>query len=212
MDFNVFKKNFKGTVNENKFLRMLLLGNMGLTIVLAVFVGTKDTVVAITPPTLTENAWVSANDASQEFTEAWALYVAKTIGNVTPKSSAMVRKTIEPLLDPSIYQDVVNKIESQVNEIKRERVVLSFEANSITRERTNPNKFFIEGRAMMEGPNGKPIRSNATYEVDLKIKNYRPVITYLDTYEGKPRTEDVLRRDEKSKDARKRMEKANNES
>lgn len=212
MDFKIFKKNFNGTVSENKFLRLCLVGNFAVTFLLAIFVFTKDTVVAITPPTLTENAWVSANQASQEYTEAWALYIANVVGNVRPRTSAMVRETIEPLLDASIYQDVINKIEQQVGEIKRDRVVISFEAVGVSREKNNPNKFFVEGRSLMQGPNGKPIRSNATYEVELEIHNYKPIIKFLDTYEGKPRTEDVLRREEKSQDARKRMEKANHES
>ncbi|EMG2115265.1 conjugal transfer protein [Pseudomonas aeruginosa] len=212
MNFKLFKNNFTGTQNENKFLRIALVGNVALTLVLGVFLGTKDTVVAIVPPTLAENAWVSANEASQTYAESWAYYVANLVGNVTPENAGMVRAAIEPLLDTSIYQDAVNKIEDQVSAIKRERVVLTFEAKGITRERNNPNKFFVEGRATMVGANGKPIRSSATYEVELKIRNYRPIITFLDTYEGKPKTEDVLRRDEKSKDARKRMEKANNEN
>ncbi|WP_165678343.1 TraE/TraK family type IV conjugative transfer system protein [Metapseudomonas otitidis] len=212
MKLSIFKRNFNGTVSENKFLRVSLAGSIVVNFILAIFVGSKSTVVSVTPPTLVESAWVSASQASEEYTESWALYIANTVGNVTPGSSAMIRKTIEPLLDPGIYQDVVNKIESQVHEIRRDRVRISFEAKEILREKNNPNKFFVVGRSLMEGPNGKPERSNTTYEVDLVIRNYKPIITYLTTYEGKPRTEDVLRREEKTENARKRMEKANNEN
>ncbi|EKF7417596.1 TPA: pilus assembly protein [Pseudomonas aeruginosa] len=212
MKLSIFKRNFNGTVSENKFLRISLAGSIFVNFILAIFVGSKDTVVSVTPPTLVESAWVSASQASEEYTESWALYVANTVGNVTPGNSAMIRKTIEPLLDPSIYQDVVNKIESQVHEIRRDRVRISFEAKEILREKNNPNKFFVVGRSLMEGPNGKPERGNTTYEVDLVIRNYKPIITYLTTYEGKPRTEDVIRREEKTQNARKRMEKANHES
>lgn len=212
MKLSIFKRNFNGTVSENKFLRVSLAGSIVVNFILAIFVGSKSTVVSVTPPTLVESAWVSASQASEEYTESWALYIANTVGNVTPGNSAMIRKTIEPLLDPGIYQDVVNKIESQVHEIRRDRVRISFEAKEILREKNNPNKFFVVGRSLMEGPNGKPERSNTTYEVDLVIRNYKPIITYLTTYEGKPRTEDVLRREEKTENARKRMEKANNEN
>ncbi|MEW5511846.1 TraE/TraK family type IV conjugative transfer system protein [Pseudomonas asiatica] len=212
MKFATFKRSFNATLSENKFLRMILVGSLVTNFILVIFLGSKDTVVSMTPPTLAESAWVNKNEASGEFTEAWALYVANTVGNVTPGTASMIRKTLEPLLDPSIYQDVVNKIESQVQEIRRDRVITTFEARQILRERNNPNKFFIVGRSFMQGPNGKPEPSNTTYEVDLQVRNYRPVITYLTTYEGKPRTEESTRRDEKTQNARKRMEKANHES
>lgn len=126
MKLSIFKRNFNGTVSENKFLRISLAGSIFVNFILAIFVGSKNTVVSMTPPTLVESAWVSASQASEEYTESWALYVANTVGNVTPGNSAMIRKTIEPLLDPNIYQDVVNKIESQVHEIRRDRVRISF--------------------------------------------------------------------------------------
>ncbi|NWC83863.1 pilus assembly protein [Pseudomonas putida] len=212
MKLSTFKRSFNATLSENKFLRMILAGSLVINFILVIFLGSKDTVVSVMPPTLAESAWVNSNEASSEFTEAWALYVANTVGNVTPGTASMIRKTLEPLLDPSIYQDVVNKIESQVQEIRRDRVSTTFEARQILREPKNPNKFFVVGRSFMQGPNGKPEPSNTTYEVHLMIRNYRPVITYLTTYEGKPRTEDSTRREEKTQNARKRMEKANHES
>lgn len=209
---SLFKRSFEGTANENKFLRMAVMGSLVTNLLLVFIAFSKDTVVSITPPTLTENAWVSATQASEEYTEAWALYVAQTIGNVHPGTAGMIRQTLEPLLAADIYQDVVNKINEQVDQIRRDRVRLSFEPKEILREKNNDNKFFVVGRSLMQGPNGKPERANVTYEVELKVRNYKPIITYVTTYQGKPRTDDVVRREEKTQNARKRMEKANHES
>lgn len=64
----------------------------------------------------------------------------------------------------------------------------------------------------MSGPTGKPVRDNKTYELDLRVKNYKPVLYFIDVYSGAPRTEDVIRREEKAGEARKRMDRNNDEN
>ena len=168
----------------------------------------QDPVNTVIPPTMTEQGWIDSNSASDEYTEAWALYVATVVGNVNPSTAGMIRTTLEPLLDNSIYQDVINVVEDQVNQIRQDRVVIKFEPKEVLRERQNLNKFFVVGRSVMTGPNGRPKRSNITYEIEMKIQNYKPTITFLSTYSGRPKTEDVVRREKASNEAKARMEKA----
>ena len=42
--------------------------------------------------------------------------------------------------------------------------------------------------------------------------NYKPVMYFIDVYSGAPRTEDVIRREEKAGEARKRMDRNNDEN
>ncbi|WP_095158205.1 TraE/TraK family type IV conjugative transfer system protein [Pseudomonas sp. Irchel 3E13] len=204
-----FKRTFRGTVSENKFLRGMVIALLAIDLLAIVGWLNKNTVIDMQPPTLAERAWVDESSASDEFVEGWALYIADRLGNVTPSSSKVIRKSIEPLLDTDIYQDVVNKIEAQVLQIRQDRVTLRFQPKDVLRDRENNKKFYVTGRSFMTGPNGKPVPKNVTYELDLKVKNYKPVLTYIDTYEGKPKTEDVIRRQEKTAQARKRMEQTN---
>lgn len=204
-----FKRTFRGTISENKFLRLLVVALVLINLIAIVGWLNKNTVIDMQPPNLVERAWVDESSASDEFVEGWALYIADRLGNVTPSSSKVIRKSIEPLLDTDIYQDFVNKIEAQVLQIRQDRVTLKFEAKDVLRDRNNNKKFYVTGRSYMTGPNGKPVPKNVTYEMDLKVRNYKPVLTYIDTYEGKPKTEDVIRRQEKSAQARKRMEQKN---
>ena len=211
MLFKNFSQSYRGTVSENKFLRGMVIALIAIDLFAIIGWLNKSTVIDMQPPTLTERAWVDESSASDEFVDGWALYIADRLGNVTPSSSKVIRKSIEPLLDTDIYQDVVNKIEAQVLQIRQDRVTLKFNAKDVLRDRSNPRKFYVTGRSYMTGPNGKPEPKNVTYEIDVRIKNYKPVLTFVDTYEGPPRTEDVIRRQEKTTQARKRMDQINNE-
>lgn len=207
MILSKLKKNIAQTRQENSFLKMLAAGLVVINGVLVVGMISQDPVNTIVPPTMTEQGWVDSNSASDEYTEAWALYVATVVGNVNPSTASMIRTTLEPLLDNSIYQEVINAVEEQVNQIRQDRVVIKFEPKEVLRERENLNKFFVVGRSVMTGPNGRPKRSNITYEIEMSIRNYKPTITFLTTYSGRPKTEDVIRREKASEDARARMEK-----
>ena len=208
---NMFKlqKSIAGTRKENAFFRNVIIAMVAINAILVFATISKDTVVRITPPGMTEQGWLDSNSASDSYTEAWALYIASVVGNVKPATAGMIRQSLEPLLDADIYQDVVNAIEAQVNQIRQDRVTLVFEAKEVLREKDNPNKFFVVGRSVMTGPNGRPQRRNVTYEIEIRISNYRPVIEYISTYSGGPKTADVLRREEQSIKAKQRMEKAN---
>lgn len=211
MNIQLFKKNIKGTISENKFLRNALIASLVINGAVGIGALSRDAVVTIIPPAMSEQAWLDSNAASQEYTEAWALYIADRLGNVTPTSAEMVTESIAPLLAPDIYQDVVNAINEQVNQIRQDRVVLKFEPREVLREANSQNKFFVVGRSVMQGPNGRPERTEKTYEIEIKIHNYKPVIEYVTTYSGGPKTEDVVRRETKATEAKSRMEKKNHE-
>ncbi|MCY1311999.1 hypothetical protein D9M70_623780 [compost metagenome] len=48
---------------------------------------------------------------------------------------------------------------------------------------------------MTQGPTGDKRRTNRTYEFELKIRDYKPVIGWLSTNSGDPRTADVIERE-----------------
>lgn len=197
MELKKFVISIRGIQLENLGHRYTNLALVAAVIAMSIAVITKKDVVTIVPPTLVERAWVDSGSAAQAYTESWALYVAQTLGNVTPGTSDMVRKSIEPLLDASIYQSVVNSIEKQVQDFRRDRVTLRFEPKKVVRERDNEEVFFVTGRSVMEGPTGEKKSEDRTYEISIKIKNYQPKIVALSTYQGGPRTSDVVERQER---------------
>jgi len=144
-------------------------------------------VVTVIPPNLSVEATVGADFASTSYLEAWGLFLSQALGNVTPSSVRFVKRSIEPILSPMVYQNVIKALEKQVDEIRSNHVTLYFEPRRITREEKT-RKIFIHGQSVMESPTGDRERTERTYEFVFEVLNYMPSLTYIDTYPGPPRT------------------------
>ena len=155
------------------------------------------------PPVLRDSATVGSNFASGNYVEAWALYTSQSLGNVTPNSVRFVRKSIEPILSPSIYQEVMSALEKQVEDIRGNHVSLSFEPRRILREKET-GKIFVHGQSVLESPSGDRKRTERTYEFTFEVLNYMPALTHMKTYEGKPRTLEELEMMKRLSEERKR--------
>lgn len=189
-----FKESFDTLRGEAKFLRLIVLGLIISNLFASCMAVTKDQVVTVIPPTLIEQSWVSTASAGEEYTSAWAMYIAMLLGNVTPSNANMVKEAIGPILDSSIYQNVMEVLDHQIFLIRQDRVSLNFEAQKVIRDNANPNKFFVVGRSVSEGPIGDKKRQERTYELELKIRNYRPLVSWINTYSGEARTQELLDR------------------
>lgn len=205
------KNSFDGMRGENKFLRMMVaLLAIGF-IASSCSALKKDHIVTVVPPTLTETTWVSKTQSDSEYTAAWALYIGMLLGNVTPANATIVKNALGPILDPDIYQSTMDVLDDQIHQIRQDRVSLSFEPQKVLRDNVNPNRFFITGRSVSEGPAGDKKRGNRTYEVELTIKNYKPVLSWISTNSGDARTQDVIDR-EQQKEAKMAERAARNKS
>ncbi len=189
------KNSFDGMRGENKFLRLILFAMTVALIASSCSAMKKDQIITVVPPTLTETAWVSKTQSSSEYTTAWAMYVGMLLGNVTPENATIIKDALGPILHPDIYQSTMEVLDKQIFQIRQDRVTLSFEPQKVLRDTVNEHRFFITGNSVSEGPAGGKRRSNRTYEVDLQIKNYKPVITWISTNTGDARTQDVIDRE-----------------
>ncbi|MGH0003623.1 TraE/TraK family type IV conjugative transfer system protein [Pseudovibrio ascidiaceicola] len=193
MKLQRFLNTWDGTKMENRWNRLLLLGFILLTILLAVLVFKKDTVVVLQPWSLTEEAEVMKSSSTQSYKEAWGWAMAMLMGNVTPASVDLVEERVGPLLHPSIYEDVILAINLQAEEIKADRVSMRFEPRLLEYEPSS-NKVFVYGTSFMRAPSGTERRTDRTYEYIVEVSAYAPVITGMQTYEGRPRTARVLKK------------------
>jgi conjugal transfer pilus assembly protein TraE len=125
------------------------------------------------------------------------LFVAELIGNVTPENIDFIKASLAPMLAASIYREVLDEIVRQAEEIKRERVSLSFQPAEVMYEKET-DKVFVTGRLKTQGPGSKPVETVRTYELTVDINDYRPLIRHIDAYSGQPRTLEVIRAQEKS--------------
>lgn len=193
MKFDAFKQSFSGLKLENHFHRLVTIALLVLNGILLVALLNQKVIVTMQPWTLARDAQVTETQSSQSYLEAWALALSYQIGNITPANVDFVAEHIKPLLAPKIYQETLDAMYSNAEQLKEDRVTLRFEPKSTLYEKTT-GKIFVNGTSFIRSGTGndKERRENRSYEFVIKISNYIPQISYIDTYVGVPRTTDVI--------------------
>jgi len=186
MNLQRFLATWAGLTLENRVNRVIILLLIGVNCVLAVTINQTDRTVVLVPPVLEGAVSVARSSASQEVRDAWALFVAELLGNVTPTNAEFLIKALEPLLSPALRVDVLRVLDAQVAEIRREKVSLAFEPRAVTRDPAS-GTIYITGTHVTSGPAAKPVSTARTYALRIEFKNYRPVVVFLDSYPGEPR-------------------------
>jgi len=79
-----FLSTWRGLTLENRLHRLAVLGLIGTNLVIAVALLRAERTVVLVPPVLEGQVSVARANASQEVKEAWALFVAELLGNVSP--------------------------------------------------------------------------------------------------------------------------------
>ena len=119
MNITDLKKSWSGLQEETKAYKKLCVGLIAANIILGCFLFTKETTVVMQPWTLTQTAQLENKAASRSYKEAWALAIAEMLGNLTPNNVDFVVDRLRPLLDPSIYNEVVRNANEQTLSLKR---------------------------------------------------------------------------------------------
>ena len=201
MKFNDYLKTFAGSQSEVRYSRLIhaMLATAIVILVLQSFM--RDAIVVLTPPGLDKVAQVSRDKASKDYMESWGLYMANILGNVHPGNADFIKTAIGPMLSTDIYQNVMDVIQTQVEDIKRDRVSQRFEPRAVEYE-AESGKVFVDGYAIVSGPSGGDDRQIRTYEMKFDIKNYRIVIKDVRTYKGQPLTQKALERKQRKDETR----------
>jgi conjugal transfer pilus assembly protein TraE len=191
MDLQKYLKTWKGLNRENTFHRVVLT-ILALVLVLQQFQLMNDTsaVVMAPPVDLEESAEITQSDASDSYLRGWSLFIAQFLGNVTPKNADIVKDGILPLLSPEVYSSVRESLEQQVVEFRESGMSTSFSIQQIIHE-DSTDKYFVVGRQVTRAPAAEPQKERRVYEIKLEIDNYRPVVTHLTAYTGRPRLKDA---------------------
>jgi conjugal transfer pilus assembly protein TraE len=196
VNLDAFHKNFRVMQAENSWGRLIIALSLVAILFLAIIAFFRKPVVMLVPPHLTEEAELHHNKAQAGIHSAWGLFMAETLGNVTPDTASFVRNTIEPLLGPKIYNDALRLLDQQIDDIKRDRVSFSFEPREVIFD-DKTGTAYVVGRHYTHQGIGNADRVNRTYEFRWEFENYMPRLVYLNTYEGAPR---VKQKQEQKKD------------
>lgn len=152
----------------------------------------KDRVTTLVPPSLSEAVSVSKRTADAGYKKAWGLYVASLLGNVSPGNADFVIESLQLLMSPRVFATLKQSVANDVEMIKKDGVSISFEQKQVLYER-GTDKVFVIGRTGISNAAGTVTKFDRVFEVRVSIDNGQPQIVELDSYQGRPRTEDVLK-------------------
>lgn len=214
MNFKNFDSGWSALKAENRAVKALVAALIALLFLEGMFLFTKETVVILKPWTLTSDAVIEKNSASRAYKEAWGLALSELIGNITPTNVDFVIERLKPLLAPSIYNEVIRNAAEQAIFLKEDRITQNFIPRSVEYEQST-DKVFVRGFSFISGVsagasavNGldKPVRKDLTFEFQISVGNYMPVIRDINIYDGRARTDKVLKRIEKQEERKKMRE------
>ena len=187
--------------SDSRYLYLVICGLTVALICTLYFACTKPVIVTIQPWTMTQDAQLSENKASRSYIEAWGMALSELIGNVTPSNVGYIAERISPLLAPEIYHSTMDALYANAESLRLDRTTLRFEPRVVTFEKST-GKVYVTGRSYRRLANSLEGEKNynRTYEFRIRISHYAPLITHIDTYEGTPKTRDVLAREKVSKE------------
>ncbi len=181
-----FKETLRTMRLEAQWSRVIIVVLGAAIAAQAIVIHKSEVPIIIQPPGMTEEGTIVSNRASESFHKAWSNHVAQTIGNVAPGNANFVRLIMEPLLAPEIYDEGMVLIERQLDQIRRDRVAYTFEPREIEHD-PDTRITYVIGRHYMHRGADDTERRNRTYEFRWDFRDYRPLLRYIDTYEGAPR-------------------------
>lgn len=197
MNLQRYFSTFQGLKTENRMNR-IVTAILALGVVAEAYViATRPQIVTIQPWTLAADAQITKSSASQSYIEAWGLALAELLGNVQPGSVEFIADRLRPLLAPEIYHQVLDALHQNAEELRDDRVSMRFEPRAIRFEKST-GKVFVTGMSYVRQGTSLENEKHAlrTYEFGIKIAHYAPLVTHITTYEGSPRTVDVVNRTE----------------
>jgi conjugal transfer pilus assembly protein TraE len=188
-----FVQSWNSTMNQNAFLKKVLVFALVIIFLLGLALAAKDRTVVLLPPQLDAEAQVSRSKASESMLTAWGISIAELLGNVTPGTSAFLQKSIDPMLAPSIRDRVLDAIAEQVKKIDKEQLSIAFEPAE-ARFDHRQNKVYVTGDLVTTNVRGVSDRQIRTYTMQFKVQNYRVMLSDISVTAGPPQAEEVAQR------------------
>jgi len=192
MQWTIFSNTWTSLRTENLLHRTLVPVLVIANVISMAGWLSKDRVTTLVPPTLSEAVSVSKRNADAGYKKAWGLYVASLLGNVSPGNADFVIESLQLLMSPRVFANLKQSVATDVEMIKKDGVSVSFEQKSVLYEKET-DKVFVIGRTGISNSAGTVTKFDRVFEVRVSIDSGQPQVIELDSYQGKPRTQDVLK-------------------
>lgn len=183
MKLATYLKTWRGTRAENKAYRPIFIALVISNLILAALLYQQQRTIVMVPPALTGEAAISQDEASPELQQEWALYLTTLTGNMTPRTSSLVKDTLSKHLAPNQYNPVLEWLDGEIQTITRDRVTLSF-SPSVLRYEPQIDRVIVTGELVLRGMRSQERRQTRTYELGFRTSNYKVQLNAFNVYEG----------------------------
>lgn len=194
MKWTLFSNTWRSLRSENVLYRTLVPVLVITNLISMMGWMSKDRETVLVPPTLNEATSVSRRSADGGYKKSWGMFAASLLGNITPGNSDLVLESLQLVMGPTVYSKLKSSVADDIEKIKRDGVTLSFEQKTVLYERES-DKVFVVGRTGISNSAGNVTKFDRTFEFRVVIENGQPQIVHMDSYTGKPKTLDVLKRE-----------------
>jgi conjugal transfer pilus assembly protein TraE len=187
----VIGKEFLNSISGlNTTVRFLGAG-LGVSLIANLFLSVSvlfsEPVITLRPPYQAHEIIMQHNSANGEFKKSWGLYSAMMLGNVTPGSTDIILEGLEMLMTPRTYKEMRQVVAAQAAAISKEQVTIEFDPRGVHYE-PETGLVFVTGTQTRQGTSGEPQKSIRTFEMDIRVDNFRPQIRAIRVYDGNPLT------------------------
>ena len=148
----------------------------------------RDTLVILAPPQLDGPAELRRDAMSHDLQRTWALFFADRLGNVTPANIEAVRVLLEPFFAAAIHAEARQILVAQAADLQRSGITQSFEVRETFHDEVG-GRWYVTGMASTRAPGTPEQRGLRTFELSLETRDFRPLLTFVDVYEGPPPVE-----------------------
>jgi conjugal transfer pilus assembly protein TraE len=181
MNLATFRQTWQAINSENRFHRFFTIALILINFLTLWALLQASRTVVLVPPILEQQVSVAREQASQPVKEAWGVFVAELLGNITERNATFMNKTLEPLLSPELRGIVAQRIDQELEKLLRDQVTTRFSTERVLFDKAT-DSVLVEGSQRHFGPAAAPVDRRRIFEVRVEFRNYRPFITDLNAY------------------------------
>jgi conjugal transfer pilus assembly protein TraE len=185
MKLSTFNSTWLSTIKSNVFL---LTSNILLTAAVGVLILDKVSQherIVLTPPYIDKPMTVAWQSADGEYLKSFGLYFVTLTANVTPKNVRFVSDQLSSIVSAAIYPAVQKKLLALASDpaFLNTGASVRFEPSRVQFE-PETSKVFVSGEMTTQSAASKAEVLVLTYELVVKMRDGRPVVEAIDSYDG----------------------------
>ncbi|WP_175762016.1 TraE/TraK family type IV conjugative transfer system protein [Burkholderia anthina] len=192
MKLGKFRLNWDDTTAVAKQLALAVVLLTLANIALVIKICTDHERLVLTPPHLNGKAEVGWNSANSEYYKGWGLYIAATLGSVTPRNAVFIAQQLEPFFDAALWPKIAVQIMSIPEDpnYARNGTLNVFTPRDVMWE-PSTSKVYVSGMLSTTAYRNSSLpvaEIIVTYEMSFHMVNGLPKVSYFNSYTGAPRT------------------------